>query len=182
VTTPSITEHDGPWAEADYLRLESEINRIELINGGLLVTPLPGIAHQITLGALTNATMRAARNAGLLAVHNVWVRLAADTIVIPDLVVVDVRPAGDVVDVSEVVLLGEIISPTGDAIDRVLKPSLYVAARIGWYLTVELEPVAVRLNRLQGERYFEHAVAREGQTLTSSFPFPFAVATPDLHD
>jgi hypothetical protein len=180
--TTTIAEHFGPWTEAEYVGLDNGINRIELISGNLLVSPWPDIAHQIALSPLVEATREAARNAGLGAWRNVQVRLAEDTIVIPDLVVADIRPAGEVVDVSEVVLLGEVISPTTATIDQVLKTHLYAAARIGWYLTAELEPFAVRLRRLQGERFFEHAVARRGQTLTSSFPFPFTVATADMLD
>jgi hypothetical protein len=178
--TTTIAEHFGPWDEADYLGLDNGINRIELISGNLLVSPWPDIAHQTALAALTAPNREAARESGLRMWHNVPVRLTEDTIVIPDIVVADVRPAGDVVDVSEVVLLGEVISATTAQIDTVLKTHLYVSARIGWYLTVELEPVTVRLRRLQGERYFEHAGAREGQTLSSAFPFPLAVVVDDL--
>lgn len=180
--TTLLAEHYGPWGEADYLGLDNGINRIELISGNLLVSPWPDIAHQIAVSQLFAATRRAALEAGLRVWRNVQVRLAEDTIVIPDLVVVDVQSTGEVVDSSEVVLLGEVISATTAAIDEVLKSHLYAAARIGWFLTAELDPVTVRLRRLQGERFFEHAVARHGQTLTSSFPFPFAVATTDLLD
>lgn len=180
MTTTSIAEHFGPWGEADYLGLDNGINRIELISGNLLVSPWPDVAHQTALAPLIAATMRAAADSGLAVWRNAQVRLAEDTIVMPDLVVADIRPAREVVDSSEVVLLGEVLSPTTTVIDQVLKAHLYATARIGWYLTAELEPVSVKLRRLQGERYFEHAVARLGQTLASSFPFPFAVATTDL--
>ncbi|NMO53652.1 Uma2 family endonuclease [Actinoplanes sp. TBRC 11911] len=180
--TTTITEHFGPWAEADYLGLDTGINRVELINGNLLVSPWPDNCHQIALAPLVFGTMRAARKAGLHAVGNVWVRLTADTIVIPDVVAVDKRQNEDVTDVSDVILLGEVISPTTELIDRVLKAHLYAAAGIGWFLTVELEPAVVRLQRLQGDRYFEHAVAVAGQTLKSSFPFPFSITVDELFD
>lgn len=180
--TTTIAEHFGPWGETDYLGLDNGVNRIELISGNLLVSPWPDIAHQVALTSLVDANRQAARDAGLRAWRNMPVRLSPDTIVVPDLVVTDVQLSGEVVDSSEVVLLGEVISPSTTTIDEVLKIHLYARARIGWYLTVELEPVTVRLRRLQGERYFEHAVARDGQTLTSSFPFPFAVTGLSPHD
>ena len=174
--TTSLTGHSGPWSEDDFLALNSGVNRIEVIGGSLLVTSWPEAPQGTAPALLTATTTEAARDAGLLAWANVPVRLLPDTIVVPHVVVADTRPTGEVVDASEVVLLGEVISPGSAALARVLKAHLYAAARIGWYLTAELEPLAVRLRRLQGERYFEHAVAHEGQTLTSSFPFPFTCA------
>jgi hypothetical protein len=181
VTTP-LTEHFGPWSEDDFRALDRGVNRIELIGGNLLVSSWPEVPHQSTLAPLAGTAIKAAHDAGLLAWANVPVRLSPDTIVVPHVVVADTSPTGEVVDAAEVVLLGEVISPGSAALDLVLKTHLYATARIGWYLTAELEPLTVRLRRLQGERYFEHSVARDGETLTSSFPFPFALATARLTD
>jgi hypothetical protein len=179
VTTP-FTEHFGPWSEADLLALDSGGNRIELIGGNLLVSSWPEVPHRSALALLASTAIEAAHDAGLLAWANAPVRLSPDTIVVPHVVVADTSPTGEVVDASEVVLLGEVISRGNAPLDLVLKTHLYATARIGWYLTAELEPLTVRLLRLQGERYFEHTIARDGQTLTSSFPFPFALATARL--
>ena len=44
------------------------------------------------------------------------------------------------------------------------------------------ESVTVRLFRLQGDHYVEHATAKHGEVLRSDLPFPIEIATEDLVD
>ncbi|GLY06923.1 MULTISPECIES: Uma2 family endonuclease [Actinoplanes] len=73
-------------------------------------------------------------------------------------------------------------SPSNTGTDRLLKPQLYAAAGIGWYLLVEpsADGVELHLQRLVGGHYVPAVVAGFGESLASEDPFPFSIEVASL--
>jgi len=184
---PNWLDHPDPWTEAEYLALDETGNRIELIDGGLWVSPQPVSGHQ-DLSSLLDALLRpVARAAKLRSSQAINVRLGVDRIVVPDITVADRARTVTTAEAREVVLVAEITSPSNAAVDRIFKRKLYAEARIEWYLLVEpnhptYDAVALQLLRLRGKHYVEHAAAEHGETLTSELPFPIEISTEALLD
>jgi Uma2 family endonuclease len=181
VTATSL-EHVGPWTEDEYFDLGETLQRIELFDGSLLVSPAPSKRHQRVsrkLAALLDGT---AERAGLSVYEAVNLRLKANRVVIPDLVVADTDDDGAIVEASEVRLVGEIVSPGNAIADRVLRMQLYAMAGIPAYLLVETEAAApvLRLFVLRGEHYVLAAEAGSGQRLRATAPLPLDIAVDAL--
>lgn len=166
-------EHIGFWTEEQYLALgEDQGNRVELLDGSLLVSPWPNGRHQQFARRLANLLV-AAGSTGVSVIESVNLRVARGRMFGPDVVVTRERDDLDVYQANHVVLVAEVVSPHGRRRDLVLKYGTYAAAGIPRYLIVETgdggEPV-VSLHVLHGDTYVEVGRARPGQVLRVDEP------------
>lgn len=178
----ALLEHQGPWSEDEYLALGETPNRVELIDGSLWVSPAPSKRHQYIALRLAKNFDDAAEPAGLLVLQDVNLRLAGGRILQPDIVVADTDVDGLIVEADEAKLVVEVVSPSNAGSDRLLKPQLYAAAGIAWYLRVEQsqDSVELHLQQLTGDHYVPFAVVGAGQALVADEPFPFRIEVASL--
>jgi Uma2 family endonuclease len=170
----NLLDHVGPWTEPDYFTLPEDRRRIELLDGGLLVSPAAGGQHQRLSSQLWHTLGRAAPS-WLEVLEAINVRVAPGQILIPDLVVVT-NPGVDLTvwDPAEVAMVVEIVSPGSIAADQAIKPQLYSAAGIEHYLRIELAHPGPSSTAYQLQRghYVEVASSGPGQLLRLAQPFP----------
>jgi Uma2 family endonuclease len=168
-----VLEHVGPWTEQDYLALPADRQRIELLDGSLLVSPSAGYRHQRLSSQLWFA-LSATASDGFEVLEAINVRVAPGRILIPDLAVVR-TPGVDrtVAEPADVVLVVEITSPGNAIVDRALKPELYARAGIPHYLLIELgaAPASAIVFGLRRGRYVPVRRVDPGQRLRLDEPF-----------
>jgi Uma2 family endonuclease len=144
---PVLRRH---WTTADVRALMDESRhwpRYELIDGELLVTPAPGVIHQVAvteIWRLVNDYVERERF-GVTLTSPADVELREGNITQPDVFVVPAGmfPAGDVVptwpDVTGLLLAVEIISPSSIRVDRVTKRDHYLDVGVPEYWIVDLD-------------------------------------------
>ncbi|MDX3655944.1 Uma2 family endonuclease [Streptomyces sp. ID05-26A] len=171
-----LPRHVGPWSLDDVLSLpEDNSQRIELVDGMLLVSPLGSVRHQDVVFDAA-AALRAACPAYFKTTIELNVLLATGRLVIPDFTIVRPREAGVMFPASDVVLVGEVFSPSTRLNDVGLKRGLYANAGIQYYMMVDPEPgvIEATLLELQGDEYVEVATSEDG-VLTIERPFPVTI-------
>ena len=130
----SVTREDRAWP------------RYELIDGELLVTPAPRLAHQVAsfeLCALLHAYLTREPQ-GIAVMSPSDLELRPGTITQPDIFVI---PAGTTIaddtlqwtDVKSLLLAVEVLSPSSLRTDRVTKRDFYLESRVDEYWVVDLD-------------------------------------------
>lgn len=132
------------WTAERVRALPDDRNRYELIEGELVVTPAPRSPHQLAV-------------LGLIRVLDPWLRLSSDYRVLmspadislgedeilqPDVFVyrtADGAPLHDWRDISELLLVIEVLSPSTARYDRHLKRRRYQRAGVPEYWIVDLD-------------------------------------------
>jgi Uma2 family endonuclease len=168
--------HDGPWTLEEVLALpDDRSQRVELVDGALLVSPLGTARHQRLVWWVCSA-LAAACPPALEALPGLNVGLSGGRMLIPDVTVNHVGFDGLLLPVDDLVLAAEVLSPSTRLQDLTLKKRLYAEAGVPFYLVVDpkgAEPVAT-LHELDGIEYVEIARS-EGRLLKLERPFPVTI-------
>ena len=145
------------WTAEMVRALPDDGNRYELIGGELVVTPAPRGIHQVAvfeLGLLLRAALGAGGTAHVL--HSpADLSVGEDEVLQPDLFVYRTasgRPLRDWSDITELILVVEVLSPASARYDRQLKRRRYQRARVPEYWIMDIDARLVERWRPDDER------------------------------
>ncbi|MDQ7907273.1 Uma2 family endonuclease [Phytohabitans sp. ZYX-F-186] len=161
---------------------ENKGPKVEVFRGSVIVTPHAVFDHQEIELELAHRMKRAARQTGLWLYHEVNL-VSGDDLFIPDIVVLRSSGAGKVsVDISEAVLLGEIVSKGSRRKDVIDRPREYAAAGVPWFLRIDFRNrvPALALFALEDGEYRPTVAAAAGSVFAMKEPFEFEIDPADL--
>ena len=173
------------WTLDDLARLPEDGHRYEIVDGGLHVSPPPGLSHQLAASRLCHA-LRLAAPAEYEVLEGIGIGLGRSMFV-PDVAVIAAQIAVSGAPLSkpaDIRLAVEIVSRSSVSMDRLLKPARYAEAGIPSYWRVEFgrsgaDPT-IAIHDLDGERYRQTMVIRAGQEVEVDRPYPVVLAPADL--
>ena len=132
------------WTREAVLALPDDGRRYELVDGELLVSPSPRGVHQVAVSALERRVHDALDGTGVAHVlHSpADLTLGEEEILQPDLFVYRTATGRHLLawtDITELVLVIEVLSPSTAHYDRYLKRLRYQRARVPEYWIVDLD-------------------------------------------
>jgi hypothetical protein len=141
--------HGRPLTDDEFLAIGETRQRVELLDGCLLISARGIPRHQFLVGALASAL-------GGHVLSGVNVRLQPGRIVTPDVVVTTTTIDFDkpVIEAEAVLTIAE-VAPAGSVIDEVWKRHCYAAAEIARYLLVDEVTGVIRGYELDADQYVE---------------------------
>jgi Uma2 family endonuclease len=165
---------------ADLQALPDDHNRYELIDGELLVSASPNLAHQVASRRLT-ILLDAACPPGLTVLYAPFDWVVDDhNVYQPDILVAHDDTLTERHLAHPPALAVEILSPSSRSVDLVRKRAAYERAGLDHYWVVDpLLPAVTVLARV-GRRLVEVAAAKGDEPLAVERPFPVTVVAADL--
>lgn len=171
-----ILERHEPWTIADLYELPDSASRIEIVDGGLVVTPPPTRGHPFVLTRL-NYSLSTQLGAGFVVIENVGVGMGT-SYRIPDLSVIRrerFAANGEYFVPADIEIAVEVVSPSTQSQDRILKPAQYAEAGIGSYWRIETDPeISLSAYALRGAAYEEIGTWTAGHVAQLNEPFDLA--------
>jgi Uma2 family endonuclease len=171
-----------PLTRADLAAMPDDGHRYELIDGVLVVSPSPSMPHQSVLFELAVQLRNACPTHLKVYVAPLDVTFADDTVLQPDVLVVDRPVAGQLTLTQGPLLAVEILSPSTRHLDLAFKRARYEAAACPSYWVVDPDLPSIVCWEFRDGSYHEVAQATGEETVTVSQPFPIRVSPGDLVD
>ncbi|MFI7638037.1 Uma2 family endonuclease [Nonomuraea sp. NPDC049400] len=175
----------------DWLKLPEAGERIELIDGSLVISPVPAALHALCAGGLRAVLAAAAKAAksDLVVVETVNLSVGEDGLT-PDIAVLPrdlVMDRTVVFQAADVAAVAEVVSPgLGDRRrDYEIQPPKYAKAGIEVFIRVEIEGAdipQVEVLELGPDGYETVSQAKAGETLTLTKPFPVSFDPAELFE
>ena len=176
----SVMPREVEWTVDDLDLIPADGLQYELLDGVLLVTPVPVPVHQRVIGNLF-VLLRAACTAEFETFFAPldW-RPDIRTSLQPDVLVVRVDSIGDKNLQAPLTLAVEVLSPSTRRKDQVLKRSKYQDSGIESYWIVDPREPSIELLRLVDGGYETEAFVVGENVATTAHPFPIAIRPADL--
>ena len=173
---------DTAFTRADLDALPEDGRRHELLDGAIVVTPSPGLAHQRALIGLMDRLRPGVPQSMRLIVGPFDVVLSDRTVVVPDLLVALRSQFTDRELPGAPLLVVEIRSRSTDLIDRTTKRHLYEQAGVPWYWLVDPRGPTLTILKLVDGQYRESAHLEGDQEVTIPEPYPIKIQPSMLLD
>jgi Uma2 family endonuclease len=170
-----ITIPEGPLTWDDLQKLPDDGRRYELVDGVLLVSPLPHYRHQRAALRLAVLLHPACPPGVEVFCPPVDWHISEHTVLEPDALLVRSRELVDRGIESTPLLAIEILSPSTKLRDLGLKRRYYGDAGLPWYWIVNPEQPRLTVLRLVGDRFVEHAVVEGDEEYVATEPVKVTV-------
>ena len=158
-----IKETALKYTYEDYLALEDDENRYELIDGSLYMMTMPSWQHQKISGGLFYQLYHFLKGKPCDVYHPPFdVRLSNNTVVQPDIMVVcDKSKLGDRGCKGAPDMIIEILSPSSIRHDTITKLNKYLQAGVREYWVVNPEDKIVNVHTLDDDKYITKVYSDE---------------------
>jgi Uma2 family endonuclease len=176
--------HVLPWgAPLTYDDLQSmpdDGRRHELVDGVLIVTPAPKVAHQRVVTRLLVLLDAAARDGVEVFTAPMDYIVSERTVLQPDLLVVRSVDLGEDNLQRTPLLVVEVASPSTRRIDQGTKRLAFEGAGVPSYWLVDPDEPSLTVLELEAGEYREAAHVRGDEVYRATQPFPMRVVPADL--
>ncbi|MDX6260832.1 MAG: hypothetical protein QOH84_2520 [Kribbellaceae bacterium] len=165
----------GEFTLVDLDSLPDDGMRYELVDGQLLVTPIPPPIHQRAVLQLAVLLERVRPEHLEVFLGPLDFQPTARRSLQPDVLVCRLEDIGPRAVEGSLALAVEVLSPPTLMTDRLLKRAIYEDAGVDSYWIFDPEDLVLTVLELEDGRYFERALVKADDAFEAELPFPVRV-------